>query len=70
MTDASNLAARVAALADHQRERTAAKADANRAKAPEFAQFVDQLRGVFGNVRVTWVRWADGSEQGRRGAGA
>lgn len=62
MTDLSVLQSRVARLA--QRSRT--DAERNREKAPEFARFVDDFKSVFGDaVRVRWVRWADGSEQGQ-----
>ena len=63
MTDLSALTDRIQALAGTQR----AALERNRARAPEFAAFVDEYRRVFGpGVRVAWVRWPDGSEQGTR----
>ena len=44
-----------------------ARAAANRVKHPEFTAFVDEFRKVFGaEVRVRWVRWPDGTEEGKR----
>lgn len=62
MTDLAVLQSRVAALA----KRVTGDAQTNRAKAPEFAAFVDEFREAFGaaSVRVRYVRWPDGSEQG------
>lgn len=38
-----------------------------REKAPDFTAFVDGLRRVFGNVRVRYVRFADGETYGKPG---
>lgn len=47
-------------------DRAATRASDNRTRAPEFAEFVDALRLQAPELRVRWVRWADGSEQGVR----
>lgn len=40
----------------------------NRAANPEFTAFVDDFKRVFGpGVKVKWVRWPDGREDGKRG---
>lgn len=57
------LQARVRVLADKHKTRLAA----NRQRFPEFAEFVADFRGVFGDgVRVRWVKFPDGTEEGKR----
>lgn len=44
-----------------------ARALENRTRHPEFTRFVDEFRKVFGNdTKVRWVRWPDGTEEGKR----
>jgi hypothetical protein len=47
---------------------TDARKDANRARFPDLASVVDQLKAAFGDdqVRVIWAKGEDGVELGRR----
>ncbi len=62
MADLDNLQTRIAAMRDsaqNQRQR-------NRQNSPEFTAFVDEYRQIFPGTKVKWVRWPDGSEEGKR----
>lgn len=64
----SPLQSRIATLAAADAQRRTAARDANRAMSPEFADFVDQVKKIFGSgVRVRYLRLPDGTERGRRG---
>lgn len=65
----ASLQSRIATLADQARTTKEARVAQNRARCPEFAAFVDDFRRVFGDVRVRYVRWPDGIEQGTSTAG-
>lgn len=63
---AADLQSRVQQLAATDAARKATARDANRSAHPEFAAFVDAMRAAFGDVRVRWIRYPDGREQGTR----
>lgn len=63
MAGVDDLTVRVAKLQAHAAIRRAR----NRAAAPEFTAFVDALRAKFGDVKVRYVRWPDGTEEGKKG---
>jgi hypothetical protein len=59
---------RISRLSTKQRTDTAEKTRTNREKCPELTAWIDDFKAVFGpGVKVKWVRWPDGTEQGRRG---
>lgn len=60
--DLDGLRARVQTMEDASRARAAL----NRAHSPEFAEFVATVRRRAPGARVTWVRWPDGTEEGKR----
>lgn len=64
MSDVAELRRRVGKIAETE----AGIRARNRAAAPEFAEFVSHLRGKFGDVKVRWIRWPDGREEGKRAA--
>ena len=63
MTDLTPIRRRLELRAHEARRRRQAMVVAN----PDFARFVDSLRAVFGpDCRVRWIKWPDGTEEGRR----
>jgi hypothetical protein len=57
------LLSKVASLGRRNQHRTAAKREENRAKWPEFAEFVDEFRRVFGTP--AGIKFPDGTQWGK-----
>jgi hypothetical protein len=59
---------RLRSIAEQQSEKKAEAARLNREKCPELTAWILDFKTVFGpGVKVKWIRWPDGSEQGTRG---